>query len=257
MTKRGSHLVMVLPDLHVPHQDEAALSCVLRVHRKLQPRRTVILGDWLEAAAFSSHPPKSLDDARAHDFMRDEVAPCNAILDKLEANTREIAYIEGNHEDRVTRMCANGGPLASVHDLIAPEYLLGRGRKRFTWVPYSRSLSHYKIADDLIAFHGWSHAKQAASVHASLLKGVSGVHGHTHRAQEWIDRDPLTDRVQIVWSPGCLRDLQPNFMAHKPSGWVHGFSLVYVRNDLTRWTHYTVLIDRGQCVLPDGSQVRG
>lgn len=257
MPRKGSHLVMVLPDLHVPHQDEAALACVMATHRKLKPARTVILGDWLEAAAFSSHPPKSMEDARAHDFIRDEVDPCSAILDRLQSNTRELAYIEGNHENRVTRMCAQGGPLASVAEYILPETLLSQGRRNFTWIPYTQSLAHYRIADDLIAFHGWSHAKHAASVHASLLKGSSGVHGHTHRAQSYVDRDALTGRVQQVWSPGCLRDLQPNYMAHKPSGWVHGFSLVYVKNDLSRWTAYTCLIDRGEVVLPDGSVIRG
>jgi len=257
MPKRGSHLVMVLPDLHVPHQDEAALACAMAAHRRLKPARTVILGDWLECAGFSSHPPKSMDDGRVGDYIADEIDPCARILDKLQEDTRELIYIEGNHENRVQRMCAAGGPLAHVWQHVSPQALLSRGRSRFQWIPYSESLAHYRIADDLIAFHGWSHAKHASSVHASLLKGSSGVHGHTHRSQTYVDRDPLTGRVQQVWSPGCLRDLQPNYMAHKPSGWVHGISLIYCKNDLSKWTAYTCHIDRGECVLPDGGQVRG
>lgn len=251
-----SHLVMVLPDLHFPYHDPEVLSVVLRTHALLKPERTVILGDWLDAGGFSSFGNESLAQRGASNFARDEIDPCNDALDQLQENTKLLVYIEGNHEFRVEKCAANlGKTFEGIYDLVSPERLLSRDRKGFKWVPYREKLSHYKIADDLLALHGWSHSKYPAARHLDLTRSYSVVFGHVHRQDTAVRRDPITDRIIKAWSPGCLSKLQPMYLAHEPTDWVNGFSLIYVKNDLSRWREFTVTIQDGEAVLPDGRLV--
>lgn len=234
----------------------------MTAHRELKPKRTVILGDWLDAQAFSEHPVRSYAEERAQTFFEAEVTPCRELLAELEKNTDEIIYLEGNHEHRVERTCVRlGGIMADLADMVSPKRLLSEGRtKPFTWVPYipqAQILSHYKIAHDLLAIHGWTWCKHAAAKHLELAKKYSIVHGHTHRKQSFYSRDPITGHVYQAWSPGCLSRLQPIYQTSSPTEWVHGFSLVWCSDDLKRWTEYSPTIDRGVCVLPDGRKIDG
>ena len=254
--RAGSHLVFVLPDIHFPHQDPEALECALQAHALLRPRRTVFLGDVLDAQAFSEHPVKSHAERRAGTFYETEVEPARALLERVEENTDEIAFIEGNHEFRVERAMVNLGLEEDLAALVSPRRLLSEGRtKPFTWIPYSGTLPHYQIAQDLIAVHGWSWCRHAAAKHLELARSRSVVFGHVHRAQSFSTRDPITDRIVRAWTPGCLSRLQPLYQTSSPTEWIHGFSLVWVSDDLERWTSYSPTISRGQCVLPDGRKV--
>jgi UDP-2,3-diacylglucosamine pyrophosphatase LpxH len=255
--KAGSHLVMVLPDLHVPFHDEKALACVLAAYRQLRPQKVVVLGDWLDCEAFSSHGVSSMAELRAYRFLDDEVHPCNRILDQLQRFNNDLVFIEGNHEFRIERWAATMGAKLGpdLYKLVSPRRLLGEGRKKFTWVPYNEPLSHYKITPDLWALHGWSFAKSAARVHQSKAVSVSVVHGHTHRMQMESRRDPSNGRILKAWSPGCLSKLQPLYRMQHPTEWVHGFSLIYVGQK--SWTEYTITIENGKCVLPDGKEIHG
>jgi predicted phosphodiesterase len=258
----GSHLVMVLPDLHLPHHDSAALECAMKVHALLKPRKTVILGDWLDCEAFSAHPVKSELEERSQTFFEAEIEPCRALLTRLEKNTEEIVYLEGNHEFRVERtVISMGGVMRDLADLVSPRRLLSEGRtKPFTYIPYvqkAQQLSHHKIAEDLIAVHGWTWCRHAAAKHLEQAKHYSVVFGHIHRAQTATSRDPISGKHYQAWSPGCLSRLQPLYMASTPTDWVHGFSLIWVRDDGSAWTAYSPIIVNGVTVLPDGRKVRG
>ncbi len=260
----GSHLVLVLPDLHFPHHDQAALDCVLTAHAALKPKKTVILGDWLDCQVFSDHPVKSYLEECTHSFLDNEIIPCQKTLEQLEKNTDEIIYIEGNHEFRVERTLVKlGGAMSELFHLVSPKALLSQGRKKpFTWIPYipngaDLAASTYPIANDLRAVHGWSHSKHASATHLEKAKTCSVVHGHTHRRQSYETRDPFTNRALMGWSPGSLCKLQPSYQAGSPTEWSHGFSLVWVTGDKSKWTVYSPRIDQGVCVLPDGRKVDG
>jgi len=252
------HIVMVLPDLHIPYHDEAALECVKRAHKAIKPKRTVILGDWLDAEPFKRFESKSLLEKKAHDFKKDEIDPCNTLLDELAQNTKELIYIEGNHEARIEKIAAaesSHPSLKAVHSLISPRTLLSNGRSNFIWVPYNEKLSHYKIAPDLWALHGWSHSKHVAETHINYLTSVSCIFGHVHRQQAAVRRNKVTNKIIKAWTPGCLCTLQPLWDTQSPTDWVHGFDIIYVRNDGTGWFNYTITIENGTCVLPGGKLI--
>jgi len=264
-SRTGSHLVMVLPDLHLPTHDKSALRIVLKAFDHLKPQRVVILGDWLDAAFASAHPASSREEAEQGSYISDEIEPCRRLLEQLEEHAKEIIYLEGNHEFRVERLIARDrGAWLSIPELVLPKTLLSMGRKKkFTWIPYQHNASrggayqlpHYQIAEGLVAVHGWSTSKYSARKHLDLIKGWSIVYGHTHRAQSDTVRHPMTGRINQAWSPGCLSSLQPMWQHGSPTEWVHGFSLIYCRNDMSKWTGYTVTIDQGECILPDGTKV--
>lgn len=264
-SKKGSHLVVVLPDLHLPVHDRSALRVVLRAIEHLQPQKIVILGDWLDAAFASAHPASSRKEAEQGGYILNEIEPCRRLLEQFEDLSKEIVYIEGNHEFRVERLIQRErGAWLAVPELVLPKTLLSMKRKnKFTWIPYQHdaspkdgySLPHYKIADSLIAVHGWSTSKYSARKHLELVRGWSIVYGHTHRAQSVTVRHPMTNAINKSWSPGCLAGLQPMWQHGSPTEWTHGFSLIYCRNDLSKWTSYTVTIDGGECILPDGTKI--
>ena len=272
--------VMVLPDLHVPHHDPAALACALATARVWDPDVVVVLGDWLDAALFSAHAKISLAEDCAHGFLTAEVGPVNAILDELQSRGRgkrgrELVYLEGNHEQRIERWAANaGGKLgADLYKLASPQRLISRRvdaeghsqgpRARFSWIPYigEGAYSHYQIApgsaeiSPLLAIHGWSWGANFAAANMSRARNVSIVCGHTHRAQSVTGRDPLTRCTIKSWSPGCLAQLVMPYAANAPNDATHGLSLVYV--GATSWTDYTIEItNAGRAILPDGTEVK-
>jgi predicted phosphodiesterase len=255
--KAGNHLVVVLPDTHVPYEDKAALGCALHAIELLKPKKVLILGDFMDATAFSTHPPKTLAEVRAHDFHQDEIVPTQRYLDRIQKHSEELIYVEGNHEARIESCAARmGGSFSAVYNLVSPRTLLSANRKNFTWVPYQSEIAHYEIARDLWAFHGWSHGTHAAYNHLNSLRGISGIFGHIHRAQAYAVRNPVNGRRIQSWSPGCLAKLQPLWCQTAPNNWNHGFDLIYVKNDLSEWTNYTVYVQNGEAILPSGKTVR-
>ncbi len=258
----GSHSVVVLPDAHFPFHDKKAMSCALQAIQFLRPHRVVILGDWLDGAAFSSHGFNSVKDACPPEFLEHEVEPCRKFLDEIQKYCKELIFIEGNHENRVERWAANHGARLGpdIFKLISPQHLLGiktngKKRKNFYWVPYTDRLSHFAITPDLWAIHGWSTASYAAKVHQQRAVSVSVVFGHVHRAQSYARRDPVSNRILKAWSPGCLSELQASYMNQTVSDWVHGFSIVWVGSDPLDWTEYSVTIQNGRAIMPDGTEL--
>lgn len=261
---------LILPDIHFPHHDESALECVLAIKRRVKPDRIVQLGDALDCGAFSAHGRASVDDIGA-DFLSEEIAPYNTFLDRLQGKARTPLYhLEGNHENRVQRWLANaaGSVAGSIAPLLSVETLLRnrvgesgnprRPRENFTWVPYIGKgfHSHLRIAPNLLAIHGWSVAQNAAKAHFDKVRNASVVHGHTHRAQNYTMRNPLTNDVYHAWSPGCLCDFVPIYMANSPSDWTHGITLLYQSyTNPSDWSHYNVTIVNGRAILPDGREV--
>jgi hypothetical protein len=252
--------VLIAPDAHIPFHDEAAMSCFLAVGRKLRPQRTVILGDFINGTPFSRHAPRSLRETAKRDFKAFEIDPANAILDQIERFTRgEIAYCFGNHESWVERAAAQSADgMGSVFGLIDPAHLLAGHRKRVKVIRYGRDVSlpeyHYEITPNWWAFHEIGHGQHAAATVLRHLPTVSSSFGHVHRVQS-VTKRLHDDRLVTAATCGCLAQTRPEYMGGKPSGWAHAFEIGYVSNDLTSHTRYTVTIENGRCILPDGSQV--
>lgn len=262
--KRGSHLVFVIPDIHFPYQDEEALAVTRRVLALAKPSRTIILGDMLDGAPFTSHAPKTLKELREYNFIEEEIKPGNDFLGFVEKQTKnETVFIEGNHEYRCLRWAIDHGSGAqAIYDAISPQVQLTKNRSNnFKYIPYMNvrepGFSYYDITPNLVAVHGWSVARNAARSHLDKARSKSIVHGHTHRQESCATRNPFTKERIVGWSPGCLRTLQPSYMASNPSDWILGFSLIYVGSNPCNWTEYSLTIQNGRVVLPNGTEIDG
>jgi len=253
-----SHAVLFMTDTHVPHHDPAALEVFCRTAEEIKPRDLIITGDLADAGIFARWEPKSFAEASAQDFLEDEIKPIRKILTRLRRSCRRIIYILGNHEFRIQAACVRLGRLGrGIHSLLDIKTHLDDLVD--IWVDYGTDFknAHYKITPTFLALHGLSTSKHAAAKHLEKLKSFSVVYGHTHRAQSDTRRNPITDDVYIAQSGGCLSKLQPLWMHGNPNEWVHGFSLAYVRNDLSRFSLYSLQIEHGKVTLPSGKVIKG
>lgn len=247
---------VAFPDLHLGHHDPAALRVALKLFDYFQADRALILGDWLDAHGFSSHKASDRRELQAATYL-EEVRQCRKVLRCLEdMDATEIVYLEGNHEFRVERWAVSvGGPALELVDHVSPKTLLSQGAlSRFSWVPYKDSdqPAHYVVAPGLIACHGWSTARHAAAAHIRRAGGLSVIHGHTHRAQSFSIRHPITGERIEGHSPGCLSQLQPLWVSG-PTSWTQGVSVIQQRGE--RWSMFHVPIVNGAALTPSGDLI--
>lgn len=265
----GAKLWVTLPDIHFPDHDPAAVEIVKKAINILKPDNTLLLGDVLDCGVFSNFKSKAFLSEAKHSFEKEEVIPCNNLLDYIQENTKEKTFfLEGNHEARVERWAVNSGLVGKeIFGIISPQKLLSQGRKNFKYILYENTLdkrmgyvqiapSHQSMrTGGLVAIHGWSWAKNAARVHLEKSRSQSVIYGHTHRIQLETSRDPWKGNPIIAFSPGTLSKLQPLYATGgSPSEWSHGFALIYVGR--TSWTQYIIPITKGCCVLPDGREIK-
>ena len=180
--------------------------------------------------------------------------------------TRRNGKVAFTGNSRIERWSvANGRIGESIYDLISPRSTIAKHRENFTMIPYSPltgdrrgfvQISKPTIKrPGLVAVHGWSVAKHAASAHLEKSRSQSVIHGHTHRQQLETSRDPWTGQIIKAFCPGTLSKLQPIYMVGgAPSSWSHGVCIVYVGNE--SWTEYLISIVNGRCVLPTGKEIR-
>jgi len=269
--RRGSHILAVFPDLHVPFQDPACLSIIKKFVARYKPERIAILGDWADATTATSHQFCNLEnrrDASVRDVLRDEYKPVNKILDHLQKHTKQTIYLEGNHEFRIQSIAARSQSefIRSVYSLVSPHNNLIANRKDIIWVPYSPTVGLSKIelipeseqCSALWAVHGWSASNRASDTHLKKVNyRVSVVHGHVHRATRTQPIvEPLGQRTIKAWSSGCLSELRPFYQHGRPNNWVHGFDVIYCKNDSSAWTVFHVEIKNGRAILPGGEEIR-
>lgn len=267
--KSKAQLWLVLPDIHFPEQDEVALEVALRAGELLKPTNTLLLGDVADCSVFSRHDRRTIDEFLQSDYKKTEVDPINKMLDRIQKFTKNQTWmLEGNHEARIEAWAVrSGGAAAAVYELINPKSTFSQGRKNFNWVPYSvptgARRGYVQIVNQsskmqtggLVAVHGWSFARHAASVHLELSRSQSIVFGHTHRQQMEASRDAWTGALIKAFCPGTLSKLTPLYaVGGTPNSWTHGFALIYV--GATSWTEYLISIVNGSCVLPDGREIK-
>lgn len=255
---------MAFPDLHVPFHSEQALELSLAVAEHLKPEESVVLGDWMDCSLFSAHAKSRIPEALGHDFEEMEVTPVNNALDRIQKSTKgRTSFLEGNHEFRISRWCANQGNLAAaLFHRLNPQRILSEGRKNFNFVPYSeRGYNSYvqliepnEYQSGLVSVHGWHYNKAFAQSNLARSKSQSIITGHAHRSQMIVERDPWTGHKIKSFCPGALCELQPIYShGGVPTDWVHGFSLIYVGSK--SWSAYNVEIDGNSCVLPNGEEI--
>lgn len=251
-------LAFAIPDVHWPNRDKTALAIVMKAHASLKPDITIIGGDVFDATPFSrwARTPGDLEHYRT--FASEELLPVTEWMHSLRKNTKRIIWLEGNHDIWVDRWIANlpgierlGREMIRLPSDYIREHVAGVEFVPYT--PLQEQLSSYELHPRLVTCHGWAANKYAARRHLELSRTKSVLYFHTHRSQHDVTRDPHSGAVIEAMSPGCMCRLIPIWKHGTPTDWVHGFWLGYLGRHT--YTAFTVRIENGRAVMPDGTEV--
>lgn len=174
---------LVLPDVHVPFQDDPAVAAWLRFSEGYKPDVIHVIGDVLDCytlSRFDKNPARKSsiqDEADAASILLTEVRRLNP--------NAAIHFSEGNHEARLrTTLWGPSKVLAPIRGLTIPA-LLDLPALGIKWHPSSVP---YLVHGNLWCTHGdiarksnWSMTHGGAGASAVMRRiGGSVIMGHTH-----------------------------------------------------------------------------
>lgn len=206
---------LVWSDSHFPFQDASALAIVQAIAEDTQPDYLVHGGDLLDCynlSRFDKDPHRKEDLQDEIDQARGHLATM-----RLASPNSKFILLEGNHEQRLTRVLWNlEGPAASLGKLTAfrkamtwPS-LLGLEEMGIEWVPMQEQ-SKKRFLPKFILKHGTVVRKASGATAAAEQQkyNKSGSSGHTHRLGLFWHRD---SNGSHMWAEtGCTCDTDPSY----------------------------------------------
>lgn len=206
------------PDTHAPYHDVKAVETAIAIGKEHRPDELVIEGDFFDCYTISDYDQ---DPAKAARLLQEEIAEGVALLLRLEKELKpkRVVFIEGNHEDRVTRYLRRNAP--KLMGTMNVRQILGIP-DRFHFIPWGPKNKYF--CGKLVVTHGTRANKHCAAAMAERYK-CSVLFGHTHRVQEFNIRTVHGERIKGI-----------------TNGWL---------GDMDRAAEYvTDIADWGHCVTP-------
>ena len=226
-TKKPSRRAVIIPDIHFPEQDQAAVNCTLKAIKMVKPNIFVCLGDIGEFHSASGwrykrqkRPPLEFilpeidEDVQA---ANDGLDQFDKVLDAIKCKERYM--LEGNH-DAWLNSFVEEHPYLKEYKFANAIRLSDRGYKYY---PYGKYLKIGK----LYMYHG-GHFSSVYHTRAHALNlGKSVVYGHLHDIQ----RHSVThvDGAHAGFSLGCLKDMSDeanSWLKNRKTNWGHAFGIV-------------------------------
>ena len=211
------------PDTHEPWHDVTAVSIASDIVKCFKPHGICFVGDFHDcynASRFSKHPDKmfsSLDDE-----IESGIDLRNHIVNN--SRTKNVIFIEGNHEHRIQKYIWDNAGLISNY--ITPKTIL-KIPKTWKYVPYGQS--GYVQINQLIVTHGSRHNKNVASSMLDFFK-CSVLFAHTHRYQVACSRQFLGGPI-FSYNIGWLGNPKTaGEYCTVPPDWVHMVTLAWFSN---------------------------
>ena len=236
---------IVIADTHLlsPEDEHPAYTLVKRFASDFKPDFVVHIGDALDLPYLG---PYCEDDimVQAQGCWEDDVSLLNRELDFWQKLTPEFYFIQGNHDERTERAAKSAPKFAAS---LAYE-------RRFDFK--GRGIKYYRLVDDplklgkLFLIHGWYWNKYHARKTVDEFSG-NIVYGHVHKFQT--QSRVLTARKDEIqaWSIGCLCDKQPEYVKGRPTGWQHGFAILYL-GEKGQFNLYPANITKGSFMFEGG-----
>jgi metallophosphoesterase superfamily enzyme len=132
----GLEKILVIPDTHVPFEDELAFAVLLAAGRFLKPDTIVFLGDFADFMSVSFHPREL---GRRGYTLKEEAEAVNARLDQIQAlGAKRVVFIKGNHEYRLERYLTEKAP--SLFGLVDVAALFRFEERGWECVEYRKHL---------------------------------------------------------------------------------------------------------------------
>lgn len=212
---------LILSDIHIPYQDNEALSVAINEGIRQGCDAVILNGDALDCHMISDF----VKDPRKRKF-KDELYAMRQFVDTLRGQfpSAHIYYKEGNHEERYWRYMRIKAP--ELFDIDAFDFasLCHLDKHNITWIDGKSKLNIGKLS----IFHGHEFGKQfLPSVNVArglfLKTKVSSLCGHHHQTAEHNERD-ANGKFITCWGVGCLSELSPDYNPY--SKYNHGFAIV-------------------------------
>ncbi len=234
--------VALIPDLHAPYHDAAALRAVCDLLAVKQPEQVIFLGDVADFSVLSKH--------RTHSRFAADVSTTNqAVVDNFRrvreaVPAAQIVFLPGNHDDRLLYAVQDfvpelshtmRGSLPSDSDILAEplgfEALWRLPELGIELVDEDWKLAQYGITPELTARHGYLTGNNSER---KLMEhhGRSQVHGHDHRGSLiYTTKHDPTD-IRVAMSCGTLSEVKPDGLGYAPApDWTPGMGWCQVWDD--------------------------
>ena len=212
---------LILSDIHIPYQDNEALSVAINEGIRQGCDAVILNGDALDCHMISDF----VKDPRKRKF-KDELYAMRQFVDTLRGQfpTAHIYYKEGNHEERYWRYMLIKAPELFDIDAFDFSSLCHLDKHNITWIDGKSKLNIGKLS----IFHGHEFGKQfLPSVNVArglfMKTKVSALCGHHHQTAEHNERD-ANGKFITCWGVGCLSELSPDYNPY--SKYNHGFAIV-------------------------------
>lgn len=224
--------VLVGSDVHGAQRSPHAWKVFSEFAKDFKAAEVIALGDWGDFDWASSLPTESTLEAE------EEYELINSLIDEVGVTV----YLEGNHEERVTRYAGTVSPL--IRSLLDVRKNLSLSKRGIKYIPYNGGGGVYRVGK-MSMLHGFYTADLAAKPHA-IAYGCC-VFGHTHRVQTYSPKHAFVKTTGF--NIGCLCNLRlPWCKTMGPNGWMNGFFYAYVRRN-GQFSPYSARLVGGEYVI--------
>ena len=215
---------IVMPDIHVPYQDDRAIEPVLKCIRDLKPDKIVQLGDFYDFYDLS----KFDKDPNRVNGLQEEIDAGKKLwmLIHQASPKSELIMLEGNHESRLQSYLKKNPEMHSLRSLKLDNII----EVKDLGVKVFGADKDYMLNESLLLTHGAKddgcRLSQFAGYSAKMnldRKNISMVHGHTHRMGSSMRTD--YSGLKVAYEIGCLCSLKPEYM--KNPNWQQGFAVIH------------------------------
>lgn len=220
--------VLIVPDVHCPFQDYAAVSSLLDFSKWFKPDAIFFMGDLVDFYAIS----RFVKDPERALKLQEEIDNATDFLKQFRKQhpTIPMTFIRGNHEHRLQKYLWTQAPeLSGLRDLTV-ESLLQLKHLNIYYEKTGRLVHRgvvFKHGDVVRKFAGYSAKGEFEKL------GMSGVSGHTHRAAIYYHNN---QSGKYCWMEcGCLCKLDPEYMEGEVPNWQVGWGVGYFKNNSDRY----------------------
>lgn len=225
----------IIADLHIPYQNNPAVSIALETLLKEKIDCILINGDLMDFYFQSKfeHDPRKRSTKEELDITREFLD----ILNKIFPDAGKY-FKTGNHEIRLEKYLMHKAPeLLGINEFHL-EILLKLGEKKIGYIDDKTRVK----AGGLTIWHGHEHRINSSIVNPArslfLKSGITSLMSHLHIPSQhnWKRGD---DHIIGCWSTGHLGEMSPDYAVE--NGWIHGFGIVDINGKEFEVSNYKIL----------------
>lgn len=234
MSKPIVDRAIVIPDLHVPLHDEAAVACCFKAIKLTNPTIAVFLGDigeWNSVSKWQYAKKKRPPVEYILKEIEEDKAIVNKILDRFDyhfhvSKVKRKIMMLGNHEVWLENFVTEHPYLEE----ILPHNIMSLTKRGYEYYEHGAYLN----IGELHFYHGGHHVGVNHARQHAINLGTNIMYAHNHD----VSRSSLANLngVHSAFSIGCLKKVQGEankWLKGKKMNWGHSFAIVDWMDDGT------------------------